>query len=57
MFKTPVKEKQQQMSDTGSVLSNSANLSERQLQVTNSGDIPEPITTEILGWFICLFQC
>uniref|UniRef100_E9PVX6-2 Isoform 2 of Proliferation marker protein Ki-67 n=1 Tax=Mus musculus TaxID=10090 RepID=E9PVX6-2 len=49
MFKTPVKEKQQQMSDTGSVLSNSANLSERQLQVTNSGDIPEPITTEILG--------
>ncbi|XP_031244510.1 proliferation marker protein Ki-67 isoform X2 [Mastomys coucha] len=49
MFKTPVKEKQQQMSDTGSVLSNSDNLFERQLQVTNSGDTPLPNTPEILG--------
>ncbi|GAB1292827.1 Proliferation marker protein Ki-67 [Apodemus speciosus] len=49
MFKTPVKEKQQQMSDMGSVLSNSENLSEKQLQVTNSGDTTLPITSEILG--------
>ncbi|XP_052052413.1 proliferation marker protein Ki-67 isoform X2 [Apodemus sylvaticus] len=49
MFKTPVKEKQQQMSDKSSVLSNSENLSEKQLQVTNSGDTPLTTTSEILG--------
>nr|XP_034345919.1 proliferation marker protein Ki-67 isoform X2 [Arvicanthis niloticus] len=49
MFKTPVKEKQQQMSDMGSILSNLENLSERPSQVTNSGDTPLPITAEILG--------
>nr|XP_048311293.1 proliferation marker protein Ki-67 [Myodes glareolus] len=54
MFKTPVKEKQQQMNDMGSILSNSENLPEKQFQVTNSGDKPLPFTSEILGWFICL---
>ncbi|XP_076410511.1 proliferation marker protein Ki-67 [Peromyscus maniculatus bairdii] len=49
MFKTPVKEKQQQMNDVGSILSNSENLPEKQFQVTNSGDKPLPITSEILG--------
>ncbi|KAL6045062.1 hypothetical protein STEG23_033686 [Scotinomys teguina] len=47
MFKTPVKEQQQQMSDVGSVLSNSENLPEKQFQVTHSGDKPLPITSEI----------
>lgn len=54
MFKTPVKEKKQQMNDMGSILSNSENLPEKQFQVTNSGDKPLPFTSEILGWFICL---
>lgn len=54
MFKTPVKEKQQQMNDMGSILSNSENLPEKQFQVTNSGDKPLPFTSEILGSFICL---
>lgn len=54
MFKTPVKEKQQQMNDMGSILSNSENLPEKQFQVTNSGDKPLPFTSEILGWFISL---
>ncbi|XP_075828703.1 proliferation marker protein Ki-67 isoform X2 [Microtus pennsylvanicus] len=49
MFKTPVKEKQQQMNDMGSILSNSENLPEKQFQVTNSGDKPLPFTSEILG--------
>ncbi|EDM11799.1 rCG47366 [Rattus norvegicus] len=49
MFKTPVKEKQQQMSDVGSILSDSENLSERQLQGTNSEDTPPPTASEILG--------
>ncbi|XP_052569002.1 proliferation marker protein Ki-67 isoform X2 [Peromyscus californicus insignis] len=49
MFKTPVKEKQQQMNDVGSILSNSENLPEKQFQVTNSGDKPLPITSETLG--------
>lgn len=57
MFKTPVKEKQQQMSDVGSILSDSENLSERQLQGTNSEDTPPPTASEILGWFICPFHC
>ncbi|CAO2583690.1 Proliferation marker protein Ki-67 [Lemmus lemmus] len=47
MFKTPVKEKQQQMNDMGSILSNSENLPEKQFQVTNSGDKPLPFTSEI----------
>ncbi|CAO2583691.1 Proliferation marker protein Ki-67 [Lemmus lemmus] len=49
MFKTPVKEKQQQMNDMGSILSNSENLPEKQFQVTNSGDKPLPFTSEISG--------
>nr|XP_021492465.1 proliferation marker protein Ki-67 isoform X2 [Meriones unguiculatus] len=49
MFKTPVKEKQQQMTDMGSILPNSENLPEKQFQATSSGGTPLPITSEILG--------
>ncbi|XP_055464828.1 proliferation marker protein Ki-67 [Psammomys obesus] len=49
MFKTPVKEKQQQMTDMDSILPNSDNLPEKQFQVTSSGGTPLPITSEILG--------
>ncbi|XP_051001449.1 proliferation marker protein Ki-67 [Acomys russatus] len=49
LFKTPGKEKQQRTSDTGSVLSSSGNLPEKQVQETNSGDTPLAITSEILG--------
>ncbi|XP_036063398.1 proliferation marker protein Ki-67 [Onychomys torridus] len=57
MFKTPVKEKQQQMNDMGSILSNSENLPEKQFQVTNSEDKPLPITSEILGENVPFSTC
>ncbi|XP_035293331.1 proliferation marker protein Ki-67 isoform X3 [Cricetulus griseus] len=49
MFKTPVKENQQQMNDKASILSNSGNLPEKQFEVTNSENKPLPSTSEILG--------
>ncbi|XP_051049180.1 proliferation marker protein Ki-67 [Phodopus roborovskii] len=49
MFKTPVKEKQQQMNDMASILSNSENLPEKQFQVTNLAHKSLPGTSEILG--------
>ncbi|KAL1787275.1 proliferation marker Ki-67 [Sigmodon hispidus] len=49
MFKTPGKEKQQQMDDMNLILSTSDNLPEKQFQVTKSGGKPLPITSEILG--------
>lgn len=57
MFKTPVKENQQQMNDKASILSNSGNLPEKQFEVTNSENKPLPSTSEILGWCISLFHC
>jgi hypothetical protein len=53
MFKTPVKEKPQRTSTCSVTISNSENLLEKQFQVTNSGESPQPLTSEIQGWFTC----
>nr|XP_020022929.1 proliferation marker protein Ki-67 [Castor canadensis] len=49
MFKTPVKEKPQRTSTCSVTISNSENLLEKQFQVTNSGESPQPLTSEIQG--------